>query len=219
MKRVYICGPMRGIPYYNFPAFMDAEDQLAAAGYTGIVNPARIDVEQCGFDPRKLPEYTDWNAWPEDCGEIRAVINRDLFYLVQCDIICLLDGWMESVGAKAEGSVALWAGLKARTLKQLVPADPVRNRVPEKSILNKAHSLVHGDRGKAYDKPLRNFERTAQIWQGILGIEVAPQQVGLCMIGVKLAREAFTHTEDNLVDMAGYAETVSMIEAESGTGE
>ena len=36
-------------------------------------------------------------------------------------------------------------------------------------------------------------------------------QVGLCMIALKISREMFCHTEDNLVDIAGYAETNGML--------
>lgn len=65
-------------------------------------------------------------------------------------------------------------------------------------------SLVGGDRNKAYDHPYNNMERTALIWSGILGIPVTGGQVALCMAGVKLAREAYAHKADNLVDTIGY---------------
>jgi len=35
--------------------------------------------------------------------------------------------------------------------------------------------------------------------------------VPLCMIAVKLARQAHRHKRDNLVDIAGYARTAAMI--------
>lgn len=81
------------------------------------------------------------------------------------------------------------------------------------SILEEAHRLVNGPRQGDYGHPADDFSRTAQIWSAILDIEVTPQQVGLCMAGVKLSRECNAHKRDNLVDLAGYAETVEMVEA------
>ena len=55
------------------------------------------------------------------------------------------------------------------------------------------------------------------MWTGILtprlreGERIMPMDVPLCMIAVKLARQAHRHKRDNLVDIAGYARTASMI--------
>lgn len=84
------------------------------------------------------------------------------------------------------------------------------------SVLAEAYTLVHGDRRDAYDHPTRNFERIGRMWGAILGVDdIAPADVGLCMVAVKLAREAFHPKRDNLTDIAGYAETVSLIRAEA----
>lgn len=80
-----------------------------------------------------------------------------------------------------------------------------------KSILEEAQQLVHGDRGEDYGHPLDDFARTAQIWSAILGIKITPEQVGLCMVGVKLSRQCHRPKRDNLVDGAGYFETVAMV--------
>ena len=83
-----------------------------------------------------------------------------------------------------------------------------------KSILTEAQQLVHGDRDTSYGHPLDGFERTAKMWSAILGIDVRPEQVGLCMIAVKLSRECHRQKRDNLVDIAGYAETVEWVKNE-----
>jgi hypothetical protein len=74
------------------------------------------------------------------------------------------------------------------------------------SALLEAQGLVHGDRNAAYGSPLDDFRRTAKMWSAILGVEVQPEKIGLCMIAVKLSRECNKHKRDNLVDIAGYAE-------------
>lgn len=76
------------------------------------------------------------------------------------------------------------------------------------SVLIEAQGLVHGDRNAAYGSPLHDFQRTAKMWSAILGVEVPPEKVGLCMIAVKISRECNKHKRDNLVDIAGYAECV-----------
>lgn len=79
------------------------------------------------------------------------------------------------------------------------------------SILTDAEHLVGGEKNAAYGHPLQDFQRVAVIWSGILNMLVTPEQVGLCLAGLKLAREAFQHNRDSLVDLAGYALTLQMI--------
>lgn len=79
------------------------------------------------------------------------------------------------------------------------------------TILQEAQRLVHGDRGAAYGHPLDDFSRTATIWSAILGAPVTAEQVGLCMIGVKISRQCNSPKRDNMTDAAGYAATVQMV--------
>lgn len=79
------------------------------------------------------------------------------------------------------------------------------------TVLEEAQRLITGDRNASYDHPLDNFQRIADIWSVVLGIKVTPEQVGLCMVGVKLARESYLPKRDNLVDGAGYFGTVQMV--------
>ena len=79
------------------------------------------------------------------------------------------------------------------------------------SILLEANKLVNGDRAKAYGHPSKNFKDIARLWSVILNCNVTPEQVGLCMIQVKISREINIHKRDNLVDIAGYAETINKL--------
>lgn len=84
-------------------------------------------------------------------------------------------------------------------------------QVTDESTLQEAQRLVHGDRGVAYGHPLDDFSRTAAMWSAILDHPVSAEQVGLCMCAVKISRQCNMPKRDNMVDLAGYAETVQMV--------
>ena len=79
------------------------------------------------------------------------------------------------------------------------------------NVLEEANRLVHGDRNADYGHPLDDFGRTAAMWTAILSHPVSPEQVGLCMCAVKISRQCNKPKADNLIDLAGYAETVNMV--------
>ena len=82
----------------------------------------------------------------------------------------------------------------------------------KETILQEADRLVSEVKGKDYGQPLDQFTATAKIWEVILGKEgITPEQVGLCMIAIKMTREMFKHKRDNLVDIPGYAKTIDMV--------
>lgn len=62
------------------------------------------------------------------------------------------------------------------------------------------------ERGQDYDTPIRNHERIAAGWSQILGKEISPDQVVLCMVWTKIARLIATPDhQDSIKDIAGYA--------------
>lgn len=79
------------------------------------------------------------------------------------------------------------------------------------TVLEEAQGIVYGDRERDYGHPFHDFSRTAKMWEAILGTEVTPEQVGLCMVAVKISRELNRHKRDNIVDIAGYAATIDRI--------
>jgi len=79
--KVYISGPMTGLPDYNRAAFRKAEARLLSRGYD-VVNPARVN----------LPESSEWIDY----------MRHDIKMLMDCDGIATLPGWDESRGALTE---------------------------------------------------------------------------------------------------------------------
>ncbi len=73
------------------------------------------------------------------------------------------------------------------------------------NILEEAQKLVTGDRNESYGDADKEFRKVAAMWTAILGADVDPRSVALCMIALKLVREAHQHKRDNLVDIAGYS--------------
>jgi hypothetical protein len=187
--RVYLSGPMTGIPKYNFPAFHAAAAVLRARGYE-VVNPAEDD-EREGF-----------NAATDQAEPLLHYMQRDLPAVMTCDAIAVLPGWRQSQGAQLEVRVAWDCGLALLDAS----GDPYHE-----TILDEAKRLVYGDRNTAYGHPLTDYECTAAIWSAILGRPVSPEQAVLCMIGVKVSRESRRATRDSRVDIAGYAECLQRI--------
>ncbi len=109
--KVYIAGPMTGIPHFNFRMFALAAAELRYAGYT-VVSPAEVDQES-GFDPFTLPADYNWHKLPP-CMTARDFAKRDTALLLDCDAIHMLPGWEHSKGARAEHALAVWAGLEIR---------------------------------------------------------------------------------------------------------
>ena len=99
--RIYISGPMTGIPNKNAPAFMSAEAHCEMKGWT-VENPVRLDEDlermhrSIGKSP---PTYEDY-------------LRRDIQLLARCDAIVMLPGWSRSRGALLEAKVATEIGLR-----------------------------------------------------------------------------------------------------------
>jgi len=77
-----------------------------------------------------------------------------------------------------------------------------------------AARLVSDDRQHEYGHPLDNLDRAARIWEVILGAPVTAEQVALCMVGMKIARQVHKPKADTVVDVIGYALTLHMVEVE-----
>ena len=97
--KIYIAGPMRGWPNFNYPTFHFYAARAREAGFA-VVNPAEIGA-QFG-----TPEEINGNH-----ALLAAVVAAELHALDTCNAICLLPGWEKSEGARRELARALQLGL------------------------------------------------------------------------------------------------------------
>ena len=83
--RIYIAGPMTGLPDFNFPAFNDMAAILRGLGYH-VENPAEHGV-------------VDGAEWAD-------YLRYDIARLATCEALVLLPGWPWSRGALLEVHIA-----------------------------------------------------------------------------------------------------------------
>lgn len=104
--RLYLAGPMTGLPEENRPAFRAAASRLRERGHD-VVNPAELDVGNV-------------SGWTR-----RDFLRRDLPELLTCEAVAVLPGWRQSEGATFEVYVARWFRmpiLDAETLEPVADA-------------------------------------------------------------------------------------------------
>lgn len=87
-KKIYIAGPMTGLPDFNKPAFHSKAQELEQEGFT-VLNPA------------VLPDGLEHHEYMQIC--IPMVIVSDEIYM--------LEGWEQSKGVRMEHEHALDMGL------------------------------------------------------------------------------------------------------------
>lgn len=108
MKRVYIAGPMTGLPDFNFPAFHAAAARLRALGFE-VENPAENPPPACG----------SWLAY------MRMAVTQ----VAKVDMLVLLPGWEKSNGARVEFNLAVGMGLSVETLDAVLHPQQERQHV------------------------------------------------------------------------------------------
>lgn len=113
VNSVYISGPMRHKPGFNFDAFDQADKVLQEHGYTTF-NPAAKDRAN-GFDFSTLTGEEDLSEYGFN---LREALGEDLQWIcAQADLVIVLPGWEKSLGAKAEVAAAQALGIPVRTLE------------------------------------------------------------------------------------------------------
>lgn len=98
-RRIYLAGPMTGLPDFNYPAFNRAAKSLREAGWE-VLNPAENP------DPAEP-------VW-------REYMRMAVAQLVTCDTVALLPGWERSKGARIEWQLARGLGLRVVDAAELI---------------------------------------------------------------------------------------------------
>lgn len=112
---VYLAGPMRGIPEFNFPAFREGAKILRAYGHE-VFSPAEKDIERHGVDISKGNARGDESVAVAEHGfNLREALGVDLAWICkEAEAIAMLPGWEDSKGARAELATAVALGLEVR---------------------------------------------------------------------------------------------------------
>lgn len=128
IAKVYVAGPMRGYPKFNFPAFDAAAEYMRTVFAGEVVNPADHD--------RKV--YPDIESWPgfatgdvDQCPKFSfaAAMKWDLQQVLESDDVFVLPGWEKSTGARHEVTVALTAGIPVHSY---LPDAPWGSRIGDR---------------------------------------------------------------------------------------
>lgn len=203
-KTIYIAGPMRGRPLFNFLAFDAARDMLRSKGFS-VISPADLD-RASGFDPSTLPSDHDWNDIDSVGFSLSDAIDRDIRALRRCDAIYMLPEWENSKGARAEKALAEWMGLDVYYQVGVEISTPLK----DEDVLEEALRITKGDRNAQYGPPDQDFQRTDAMWSALKGVPFEAKEVAMFMVALKLSRETHQRKRDNWVDIAGYARCGSL---------
>lgn len=122
--KVYISGPIAGMPDGNMQAFRQAESMLREM-LAQPVNPQTLDHEHeglpCAGDqvPREFTNVSPVAEAAERTHRYGCYMKPDILALLDCDGVVLLPGWENSRGAKVEVAVAEICGIPRCELKDL----------------------------------------------------------------------------------------------------
>jgi hypothetical protein len=112
--KIYLAGPMRKQPSFNFPSFHAGAATLRSLGHE-VFNPAEAD-ENNGFDPAGMTGHEDLSHLGFD---LRHALGADLAYICKhADAVVVLPGWEQSSGATAEVATAKALGLKVIPIEE-----------------------------------------------------------------------------------------------------
>lgn len=84
--KIYLAGPMTGLPEKNSPLFNSEATRLRRLGYE-VINPVELNTERLGKSRA-------------------ACMREDIKAIFEVDAVALLPGWANSKGATCEKHVA-----------------------------------------------------------------------------------------------------------------
>lgn len=129
--RVFICGPAEGLPEFNKPAFMAAEQQLRALGYD-TANPARL---------------RDSDGWEHGTPQ------EDLCLLADCDGVATLADWQTDARARMQKQVAERICLTVQPIDTWPPIGPALEPVDAAPIAKQMTGMANKGR-QVFSRPV-----------------------------------------------------------------
>lgn len=105
---VYIAGPIRGTPNYNSLAFHQAQIYLERLGHE-VINPLQLDLYYDG----EVNAKDQWEYAARDTGIVLGLFGA--YKGRRIEAVYALAGWSNSIGSRAEVSLAQWIGAKIIT--------------------------------------------------------------------------------------------------------
>lgn len=133
--RLYLAGPMSGLPQHNFPAFNRAAKELRDAGFE-VFNPAENEPREpgcsdCAFGHQPFesepchtcmstthPGYPGYRRADGELDEFSHYMAIDLPEVCKADGVAFPPGWAASKGACLEHHVAVQCGKKIFTFTE-----------------------------------------------------------------------------------------------------
>lgn len=114
--KIYISGPMRNKPGFNFQAFDEVDEVLKGYGFETF-NPASKDRAN-GFDFSTLDGTEDLTEYGFN---LRTALGEDLQWICEhAELVVVLPGWEKSRGALAEVRTAEALGIPVWTLNNMM---------------------------------------------------------------------------------------------------
>lgn len=95
--KLYLAGPMTGLPEFNYPLFRYTAELLTNLGY---------EVEDPSTNVNPTPD--DYHGW----------LREGLAQLIRCDGVALLPGWEASGGARLEVNVGATLGMQVKPVAE-----------------------------------------------------------------------------------------------------
>jgi len=189
-KKIYLSGPMTGIPCFNAPEFLKYATKYRTLGWE-VISPPEMDGGDFSQD------YSFY-------------MRRDIRVLLEdgIDRVYLLPGWHKSKGANLEVKLAQTFNIPVY--------DAQTDQLFTETVAQEAQRIVGGPRGDDYGHPYHDFGRTAgmasSLFQHKLKEPLTQEDVSLFMMCVKLSRLANSPDHrDSLVDMNGYGLCYEMV--------
>lgn len=197
--KLYLAGPMTGIPQHNFPAFRQAAEWLRQQGHE-VISPAELHEEA---------EFYDCAP-----GDYKKYLPEDLTALASCDAVVMLPDSSRSHGAMWEAFSSLLFGLRCYRIKTfidgtgLIPVDlgDLWWQVSAKAASNariKMPIIDVSDERLAQDARWGQQNHSDEWWLAILGEEFG--EVSQAILHDRFGGKASGTTRKELVQLAAVA--------------